>query len=552
MSRSRVVWLRQPRRWLPALACAVVATATASVGLANEGYVSTAGDMPRYLMNGVFMLDLIRDWPFASVDNLVEYARHYYARYPALSIGHHPLLVSVADVPSFALFGVSVFAGRVPVITLFVLGTVYLYRLVSEWYDEWAGVAAALVMATSPLLVELSQSVMSEPPAVALLVIAAYYLHRYCVAGTRSALIAFVLCAGASVWAKQLAITVFPAFALYTVARVGVRRLFTREVILASAALVALVAPLIPLTMAMAPENVSIVVTGAQDIGVRDWLLAKEVARALSLQFVAPMAALGVLGLVAVAGRRRPEAWLLLPWVAGVVLMIYFGTGLTQVPRYTMYWIPAWAAAAGILCASSRRRPVVVTIVALLIGMQVMAVARTRLPGAGGYEAVARYVVDHPYGSTVLFSGDVDSGYFVFFVRKHDAARRNVVLRADKIFTTSMLSNPAVEDRIEQPDAIRPILHGLGVGYVVIEDRPSRSKVLEWVRTELKSDLYVERLRVRVESSDRRLRGTDLVVYQVKNASAPAADARVEVRLPVISTEVDVALSDLMSRKYLR
>jgi hypothetical protein len=152
----------------------------------------------------------------------------------------------------------------------------------------------------------------------------------------------------------------------------------------------------------------------------------------------------------------------------------------------------------------------------------------------------------------VLFSGDVDSGFFVFFVRKHDEARRLVVLRADKILTTSRLANPAVEDRIERPEAIRPILAELGVGYVVIEDRPSESKVLEWLRSELTSDAYVERLRVPFESTDRRLRGTDLVVYQVRDAPAHASDARVEVRLPVISTEVDVALADLMARKYLR
>jgi hypothetical protein len=544
---------RVPRR-LPGLACVAVAAAAASVGVTNEGYVSTFGDMPRYLMNGVFMLDLLRDHPFGSLDSLVEYARLYYARYPALSLGHHPLLVSIAEVPSYALFGVSVLAGRIPVILFFAAGTLYLYKLVSEWYGEWAGVAAALALATSPVLARLSQSVMSEPPAVALLIMAAYYVHRYCATGMRRALVLFVLCAGASVWAKQLAIAVFPAYALYACACLGVRRLFSRDLMIAGAALVAIVVPLIPLTLAMSPENVDAIAYGPK--GAADgenWSLIRALAEALFTQFAAPVAAAATAGTVAVVWRRGPEAWLLLPWIAGVGLAVLLGTRFTDVPRYSLFWAPAWAAAIGALLAGGRPlRLVAAVITAVLVGVQVGELADRRLPGAGGYEAAAQYVVEHPYGSTVLFSGDVDSGYFVFFVRKHDEARRLVVLRADKILTTSRLDNPAVEDRIERPDAIRPILAELGVGYVVIEDRPSESKVLEWLRSELKSDAYVERLRVPFESTDRRLRGSDIAVYQVKNAPASAPDARVEVRLPVISTEVDVALVDLVNRKYLR
>jgi hypothetical protein len=551
-SRSEAVW--RVRQRLPALACVAVAAAAASVGITNEGYVSTSGDMPRYLMNGVFMLDLLRDHPFGSLDSLIEYARLYYARYPALSIGHHPLLVSVAEVPSYALFGVSVLAGRLPVIILFAAGALYLCTLVSEWYDEWAGAAAALALATSPLLVSLSQSVMSEPPAVALLIMAAWYLHRYCATGRRRALVLFVLCAGASVWAKQLAIAVFPAFALYAGARLGVRRLFSRDLIAAGVALVVIVAPLIPLTLAMSPANVGIITSGPQGAAVGgNWRLIRSLAEALFTQFAAPMAAAAVAGVAVVAWRRRPEAWLLFPWIAGVGIVVFLGTRFVEVPRYSLFWTPAWAAAIGALFGGGRqRRLVLVAMVAVLVGVQGSRLVRSSLPGAGGYEAAAQYVVDHPYGSTVLFSGDVDTGFFVFFVRKHDEARRLVVLRADKILTTSRLDNPAVEDRIERPEAIRPILAELGVGYVVIEDRPSESKVLEWLRSELTSDAYVERLRVPFESTDARLRGTDLVVYQVRDAPAHAPDARVDVRLPVISTEVDVALADLVNRKYLR
>ena len=43
-----------------------------------------------------------------SVDEGLRYAQHYFARYPALSLGHHPILLPVTLVPFYAIFGVSV------------------------------------------------------------------------------------------------------------------------------------------------------------------------------------------------------------------------------------------------------------------------------------------------------------------------------------------------------------------------------------------------------------------------------------------------------------
>ena len=78
-------------------------------GLTDSGSVSLQGDMPRYIMNGVFFHDLIQDLPFADP---IQYTKKYYAKYPALSVGHHPLVPSLAEVPFFFLFGISVFSAK--------------------------------------------------------------------------------------------------------------------------------------------------------------------------------------------------------------------------------------------------------------------------------------------------------------------------------------------------------------------------------------------------------------------------------------------------------
>ena len=67
--------------------------------MTNEASVMLSGDMARYAMNGVFMRDLIADGGAWTAGDLKTYAERYYARYPALSLGHHPPLVSAAVVP---------------------------------------------------------------------------------------------------------------------------------------------------------------------------------------------------------------------------------------------------------------------------------------------------------------------------------------------------------------------------------------------------------------------------------------------------------------------
>ncbi len=106
--------------------------------------------------------------------------------------------------------------------------------------------------------------------------------------------------------------------------------------------------------------------------------------------------------------------------------------------------------------------------------------------GAEGYEAAAQYVLSQSASSpTILFSGPVDTGYFVFFVRKHDPAGQHVVLRSDKLLTTSRMGRSSVKDRIKDRQEIYGLLRAYGTRFVVIEDQPSDSQVLDWLREEL-------------------------------------------------------------------
>src|SRR5439155_766790 len=65
--------------WLTLAAVGILGIALASRGLTDEGAVSLDGDMPHYLMNGVFTHDLLQDLPLRAP---LQYAQLYYARYP--------------------------------------------------------------------------------------------------------------------------------------------------------------------------------------------------------------------------------------------------------------------------------------------------------------------------------------------------------------------------------------------------------------------------------------------------------------------------------------
>src|SRR5581483_1064884 len=158
----------------------------------------------------------------------------------------------------------------------------------------------------------------------------------------------------------------------------------------------------------------------------------------------------------------------------------------------------------------------------------------------------------HDPGPTVLFSGTVDTGFFTFFVRKHDPARRLVVLRSDKIFTTAYLAQESVEERIERPEQIDALLHAFGVKFVVLEDRPFASRALEWLRAKLHSPQFIERVRIPIGTSDRRLKDVSLAVYEFTEATPPAVDAVLSIHLPLAQRNVDARLQDLIDRKYLK
>jgi hypothetical protein len=527
------------------------ALAFGAPGLTDEASVTLWGDMPKYLMNGVYMLDVLGDRPFDSIDTFMEYTRLYYARYPALTLGHHPPLLSAAEVPMFAIFGISVVSARIVIYFSFVSAVVLLYLLVDRVYGRIAAVAAAVFLATSPLTVQLGRSVLSEMPTLALIMASAYCLQRFCETERRLALAGFVTAAALSLYAKQLALFVFPAYFAAALMALGPARLLRRDVVLAVLAIGVLALPIVPMTLILSRDNVEWVVASVQHASPP---LASILWRVLEPQLTLPVLALASVGLVRAFVTRDRRAVFFAVWVVGALAAVVVA-GRSEPDRYGIYTAPALCALAASTVVGARRRRTATAALAVVLlagAFQAVVASRVSLPGGAGYEEAARFVASSNPGPTVLFSGDVDTGFFIFFARKHDPDRRLAVLRADKLLTTPGGDEVEERKRIEGRDEIYGLLKRAGTRFVVIEDQPSELEVLNWLREELRSARFAERWRRPIGTRDPRLRGTDLVVYEYLEATPPDPSAELSMDLPLAGRSVGVTLSDLLERKYLR
>jgi hypothetical protein len=545
--------------WIALVVACALAVTLAAPGLGDDGRTGAGHDSSRYAMNAVYFADVLRDRPFGSPAELVEYTRYYFARYPALSLGHHPVLLPAVAAPAVLVAGISLSTLRGVVIAFFVMMVAFTWALVRRTHGAWAAAAAALLVATNPYLLRLGQTVLSEIPAAALVVASAFFLHRFCDRQRRRDLACFTVSAALAVYAKQLSGFVFPGFLLYASLTLGWRRLLRRDVMIAAAVFLALVAPLVPMTVMLAKANVGylrVQVPGHSAHHSAGWLPGRSAAvqAALRSQFTSPvLAAIAVALMAAVASRDR-RSLLYVAWFVSVLACVVAVTGTIEPVRFSMYWIPALLALAGTV-AMSVRRGVAAGLIAVLAGLalahQGWVGAHTSPETTRGYEAAAQVVLQQPPAATVMFSGEIDSGLFVFFVRKHDPSRRQIVLRADKVLATSFMASASVEDRIAAPEEIYDVLRYYGTRYVVVEDRPTQARVLQWVRQAVHTDRFRQLYHAPLVSDDPRLRNASIGVYELRDARAPDPGAVLDIKLALIGQQLDIPLRELIARRYL-
>jgi hypothetical protein len=528
-------------------AALLVAFFIGSRAIGEEGALFVHGDMPRYLMDGVFLYDFLGSgagWTFGSA---TTYAQHYFAQYPALSIGHHPPLLPISLIPFYAIFGVSVFAARLAILAFFALSVVLLYTLVGRVYDEKAAGWACLLFASNPMILWFAQRVLSEMPTIALVLAALNALVYFCDSGRLRYYVLFVVLAVASLASRQLAIFMWPAYVALLATRGGWSRVARRDVLAVTLAGIVPIVPIAVATLVLSPFNVAVVrnVFTAGPALLSRFGVIDPIVRAQLLPALGVVAAAGLAGAIARRDRRIMTG---VYWILSVLASVMLITGSVEPARFSIIALPAYCLCAASLVSVAQSpawRRTATAALTVAVAWQLWSVRDAR-PARLGYEEAARFVLAEAEvqpAPTVLYSAPIDSGMFVFFVRKHDPARRLVVLRADKLLTTSMMAEVSVEDRIHSPQEIYAALDRYGTRFIVIEDMPTGSQVLDWLRDELRGDRFIERRRIAGEPYGTSPAGPTLAVYEYKAARPPDPDAVIDLKIPLIGREVRVPLA---------
>lgn len=526
------------------LLCIVVLVLSAK-GITDESVVDMNGDMPNYLMNGAFFYDLVRD---LSITDPLGYAYRYYARYPALSLGHHPLLLGVAEVPFYAIFGISVFSARLTIILFMLLAAIFWFLLISSVYDETVAFLSSLLFVTTPYIVKFSRIVMSEIPTLALLIIATYFFYKYCELDKKKYALASAISWTLSVYAKHIAVFMFPVFFIYLLIKKGIRSIIRKELIISYIIIIVLVLPLVFISLKFAQTHVAMVTEKTLSDRLSLSYFSHLIEILWKYHLTPPVLVLSLISIFVSLYRKDNRIILFLFWTLGCYMLVIYLALLR--PRDTIYLIPVFSLFASTTVNLSIHRTwkvFISTLLLVIIGYQFAIAFRLDPVYADGYEQAARYVTENKKGDSVLYSGVNDTGYFIFFIRKHDTNRDLIVLRANKILATSKMHS-VVDDRITNREEIYEILNNFGVGYVVIEDTESGSRALEWLREEVKSSRFILRKKIILQSNRRKVNNIPLSIYEYKEYKPLQETETLHMNIPLMGDSINVNLKDILKK----
>ena len=182
--------------------------------------------MPRYLMNGVYFYDLIKDFP---INNIIDYTYKYFARYPALSLGHHPFLLGIAEMPFYAVFGISIFSARLTIVCFMLIAGIVWFKLIKSIYDDTIAFISSLLFVTTPYIVKFSRIVMSETFSLSFIILTIYLFFKYYKSNKNKYAFSFSVILIMSICARYTSVFMIPIFLGYLILQKNLKKLIKKN-----------------------------------------------------------------------------------------------------------------------------------------------------------------------------------------------------------------------------------------------------------------------------------------------------------------------------------
>ncbi len=529
-----------------------------------------APDADRIAMDGIFLLDFIKDMP-GSLLRIYTYTTEYYAQYPALSIGYRPVFFPLIEAFFYALFGLSHLSARMAVFFFLFAGMFFWFRLGRETHNTALALLSLLLWRTNPRVYEYSQQTMLEIPTLAMCIIGVYYLYKYEIMPSVRHGVILGLVVGFTLWTNQKSGFILPLLCLYPIVKKHQKLLFARNTWIVAVIILTFLIPLACITLWLGDENLE------QSLGIQTnselapvitanfnwfskWFFKLEPFKNISYiyyyHFSAPVLALILVGMFFSLIRKDSRC---LIFVTGIVCVYLFFTIIrAKIPRYPMYWIPFFCVFAAIglqtlNCSlkklfKTRNTYITYAIYSLPIILQLCSLPNVFVGYAAGYEEAAQYVLQRTVSPVIFFEGYAN-GQFIFFARVHDPERQFVILRGDKLISSSSLYyKHKLQIHLQSKEEIHQAFSDLSVQFVVVE---SVDKSGIDIYTELR-DLLRDPARftlhnvIHVESNINSLKGQDLLVYESLGYKELTHDQILHLRLPLVGKTIDVKLKKIL------
>ncbi|UGQ46561.1 glycosyltransferase family 39 protein [Massilia endophytica] len=422
-------------------------------------------DASRHAMNGVFLRDLLLEGGWRAP---IDFARAYYAQYPAINVGFYPPFFYLSSVPLLALFGASHAVSQAAVALYALLAGLGAYALCRRAMDRGAALAAAAILLTFPATALWARQVQLDVPALALLLAGAACLAAHLEDGAMRWLWAAAAFLGLAVLTRVQAMLALPLL-LYLLLRPYPGRPPLKRRLAAVALAAVLAAPAFAMALWFSMENQALATAtpGMPALAsFENWTwYAARLPQALGW----PAAAFIACCLPLVLARRSMAPAMRVGWLMAGVAWLFYTVVSNKDPRFNL---PGYAFLflAVAMTAWSCKPALARASLWLLLAVQLAQLAMAAVPVAAGYADAARAVqAAAPKKATVLVSAHRD-GSFIYALRTLGQRRDIGVRRADKLFVDiTIMRELGIRDRGLDRHAILALLDKEKVDILVVQ-----------------------------------------------------------------------------------
>jgi hypothetical protein len=497
-------------------------------------------DESLHAMSGYFFFDFARELPLR---HPMQYAQLYYCHYPALSgLIHWPPVFYICEAISFLIFGPSVQSARATVLAFSLVGIFFWYRMVLGFLGKWAAAFSSLAFALVPAMLLYEKAVMLEVPMLAVATAAIYYWVRYCREERARDLLLFAVFTAIAALVKYTTFFLIP-FCLLTTLMLGKWRLMWRWRSLGAIALIAaLIGYYYYLLFTLHWASMSSF-THAQHENLFSgfayyWVVARE-------QLGWPLLILSVAGMVSSRfwdkseGSKVMFSWILACYLTFSVLEIKQG-------RHVLCWVPPFVYfAAGFLLNTTWPKAMRIAgraIAILLTASAILAGWTYQRPYVQGYQQLASQVAAVNDHGVILYDADIP-GNFTFFLHRHDAQRRFVVLRK-LLYQPRMPEEGGSIALLHTPGDIIGSLKRNGVRYIIVSElSPLELPIQQTLRDLLKQPDFRLIARIPIQSNKPDLRDS-VALYEYEKYQAPQMQ-QLDIPMRTLPNDIVVPQSQL-------